>query len=263
MKPSLHTAVHHPRFRRLVDAHFRGRCAAYRERELRVHLPECANCRDYYHRNMLFSAADPQAMPACERLSRGLGFKSPAGRVSWLHLGLPIAALTTVLLLVVGLRAKPPEIGVRGPPSAPASQLLVYEIVPGHPARQVISRVARDASLAFAYANIGKKQHLSVFVVDENRQVYWYYPAWTSPTENPMGIPVALDDALHEIPQAIHHRLHGRRVELFGVFADRPLSVRDLETAVSRAERDKNGRLLLDVPGSEIARLDLEVTEAP
>ena len=60
----------------------------------------------------------------------------------------------------------------------------------------------------------------SVFAVDERRRVYWYHPAWTTPAENPVGVAIATDDAIHEIAQVIDHRLEGGRVQLFGLFAD-------------------------------------------
>jgi hypothetical protein len=136
-------------------------------------------------------------------------------------------------------------------------------VAKGQQARPVVAALRADSGLAFAYANIGHKQRLMVFAVDEGRRVYWYHPAWRSPAENPAAVAIARDDALHEIPQAIAHRFAGRRLQLYGVFLDRAMSVREMEALVARAPADDRGRIDLGVAGADVTRLDVNLVPAP
>ena len=77
-----------------------------------------------------------------------------------------------------------------------------------------------------------------------------------------MELPVADDAAVHEIPQAVTHPLRGRRLRLFGVFGDQPLTVREVEAAVKRAASDANGRLDVALPGWDVSSVQLALTEA-
>ena len=76
-----------------------------------------------------------------------------------------------------------------------------------------------------------------VFAVDEGRRVYWYHPAWQNAADNPIAIDIERDEALHEFPQAITHRFAATPLQLFGVFLDRAMSVREMESLVARAPR--------------------------
>lgn len=251
------------RYRRLIDAHFASRSSPAGEQELRRHLVACDRCRVYYDRHLLLERIDAgHARPMSERLGLGLGLAPRRAPPPW-----PILAATGVLaacalLLIIGLH-RTPDPQARG--ARPGSQLLVYELARGRAPRPVGSDLRTDSGLAFAYANIGHKQHLMVFAVDvdDGRRVYWYHPAWTSPAENPTALAISGDDALHEIPQAITHHFAGRRVQLFGVFLDHALSARDMEALVANAPLDQQQRLQLRIPGADVARRDLALVTTP
>jgi hypothetical protein len=249
----------HCRERRLVDAHFRGRIALAGERRMRAHLSACADCRDHYERHLLLATIDPAAPSARDRLARGLGLTQAS---SWWARPL-VPALGLAVLLVVVLAGRPPTTGARGPAHLPGSQLIVYELAQGRPPEQAIARIGRDSGLAFAYANLGHRRRLSVFAVDEGGRVYWYHPAWNTPDEDPVGVPLAGDERIHEIPQVIHQQVAGPRLQIFAVFADRPISVREVEAAVARAPRDREGRRTVSLEGGETTRLDLDVVDGP
>ena len=84
--------------------------------------------------------------------------------------------------------------------------------------------------LAFAYENGPGKTRLAVFgVEDANRRVYWYYPAWTQPDEDPVAIPVETDGRRHELPDAVRQVFDGPLLEIHALFLDAPLSVRRIE----------------------------------
>ena len=255
--------------RSAIDAHFQGRAASGAERQMRLHVSGCAACRGYYERHLLLAAADPGgALHAHERLARGLGLGRVAdarARFGWRWaLG---AAAALGLFALVGVRlVRPgrPEPQARGTASPP-SQLLVYAIAPRGSTVRVTAgtRLERDGRLAFAYVNIAHKRRLMVFAVDEHRHVFWYHPAWQDARDNPVGVPIAADEAVHEIPQAVRHRFEGERLQLFGVFDDRDTSVRDVEAAVARAPLDGRGELALTLPAAEITSLPLTLAGSP
>lgn len=251
--------------RRLIDAHFRGRVSTGGEHEMRVHLVSCADCRAYYERHLRLARVDPQAaLPAGERLARGLGLSPPRpdGRSRRRWLALAAAATTCAVgLLAVGRGGAPADPQPRGG-AAPGSQLLVYEVAKEAAAHPVGAELRADRGLAFAYANIGHKQRLMVFAVDEGRRVYWYHPGWQSPAEDPTAVAIERDDAFHEIPQAIAHHFRGRRLQLYGVFLDRAMSVREMEALVARAPADEQGRIQLGVAGADVTRLELALVPA-
>jgi hypothetical protein len=260
-----HARLSDRRYRRFIEAHFRGQISSGGEREMRVHLVDCADCRAYYDRHLCLARIDPQAaLPAGERLARGLGLAPPGpdrrGRRRWLVLA---AAATTcaVGLLAVGRGGAPADPQPRGG-AAPGSQLLVYEVAKETAAHPVGTELRADRGLAFAYANIGHKQRLMVFAVDEDRRVYWYHPGWQSPADDHTAVVIERDDAFHEIPQAIAHRFRGRRLQLYGVFLDRAMSVREMEALVAGAPADERGRLELGVAGADVTRLELALVPA-
>jgi hypothetical protein len=250
-------------YQRRIDAHFGGRGAPAEERELRAHLPACAACRDYYDRHLRLAELDPAgALPMRARLARGLGLAAtPAAAPRRLMLlsgalALGIAALTVGLGSRPGLRE---QVQARGGAAAPGSQLLVYELANDKPPHPVTSEVRGDSALAFAYANVGRKRHLLVFAVDDDRRVYWYHPTWRTPEEDPVAIDIVQDDQVREIPAAITHHFAGPRLQLFGVFVDEALAARQLEALVARAPVDDQRRLQLSVAGAEVTRIDLRL----
>jgi hypothetical protein len=252
------------RLRHLVDLHFRGKISPRKERNLRAHLVDCADCRSHYDRHLLLAAVDPEAtLSRPLRLGRGLGLapSAPTRRGGWLALA-GATAVTAVVLLVAGVR---PPLGfqARGAGAKPESQLLVYELPTGSSARPLGDELRRDSGLAFAYVNVGHRQRLMVFAVDEDRRVYWYHPSWLTPSDDPPAVAIAQDESLHEIPQATTHRFVGPRLRLFGLFLDMPLSARAVESLVARAPVDERGAVRLDVPGADVARRDLRLVPGP
>jgi hypothetical protein len=259
----------HRRQQALIDRHFAGTGTPEGEHRLREHLVGCGDCRGRYERHLTLAAVDPgAAVPRAERLARGLGL-APAPRARaqatrrWLTLALSAsAACALVLIAVRPTRAPQP----RGASATPGSQLLVYEVgrsPAAASARQispdVTSSIRADSALAFAYANIARRRFLMVFAVDEARRVYWYHPAWETAADNPMAIAVEPDEGVHELPAAVTHRFSGRYLQLWGVFMDRAMSVREMEALVAGAPADEHGGIRLDVAGAGVTKLDLRI----
>jgi hypothetical protein len=257
------------RFRRAVAAHFAGRIDAAEERRLRVHLPECPDCRRFYGRALILSGADPRAPGIRERLARGLGLPGARGaggagargsarRRSW-WLAPALAGLALVMVkLVAPVTPRPyPDPSARGAGAAAAPGLLVYRIPP-HGTPRAIERgpIGGDDELAFAYSNPGAWPYLLVFAVDEHGQVYWYHPAWRIGAPPPAAIRAQAGPGPFELPSATRHALRGRHLVLYAVFARRPLGVEEIERAArATGEGDR-----LALPGDlQIIRRAVEV----
>jgi len=254
----------HRRQQALIDRHFSGTSAPRREHEMREHLVACADCRDHYERHLRLVAVDPGgALPRDERLGRGLGLaaRPAAGRGARPWLALSASAACAVALVVVVAGRPSTTLQARGVARAPGSQLLVFEVGKRPPAtvRPASSSIRPDSALAFAYANMSHRRYLMVFAVDEDRRVYWYHPGWEKPADNPTAIDIERDDVVHELRQAITHRFSGRRLQLWGVFMDRPMSVRDVEALIARAPADPGQGIRIEVAGADVTRLDLRL----
>jgi hypothetical protein len=247
----------HRRYRRLIEAHFGGRAWPAGETVMRTHLVSCADCRAHYDRHLHLAAVDPQgAIPRRERLARGLGLAAPAREPRrWVLLAGSAVAACAFAFAMFGTR---PAVQSRGAQTRPGSQLLVYAVTEGS-AAPVVSEVRAGSELAFAYANISHRRRLMVFAVDDDRRVYWFHPAWQNAAEDPVGVAIAADDAVHELPQAVYHPFSGGRLQLFGVFMDGTMSAREMELAIGRSPSDEQGQLRLSLPTADVSRLDLRV----
>ena len=232
---------------RQVDAHFTGTITPDDERAMRAHLSSCEDCHARYRRRLVLAKLDPQALSADVRIAQGLGLRKEQARTRfvWPAAGAFLAAAATLLLL---LRAPHPGDGfaARGEDGGPrveqvvrASPLHVYRV----PSKEegsvgpvpVFETVHRHAELAFAYENSDRKKYVMIFAVNEDGRVYWFYPGWTSPTDNPRAIAITAEAGLHELPDAVVHRFDGARLEIHALFLDEPMTVREVEQAASSA----------------------------
>jgi hypothetical protein len=189
---------------------------------------------------MLRSRIDPRSMDARSRIAIGLGLlprrKSPMPSILALS-----AALATALILVLILPGTPkPEEGftARGHDGGQAN-LLIYRLQPGKSPAPVVGEISRSDELAFAYENRTGKKRLLVFGVDENENVYWYHPAWTRESENPVAVPIQSGDAIHELPEAVTHQIQGRSLRIYAIFTNEPIPVRRVEEIIRNREPSK------------------------
>lgn len=241
-----------------VDDHFRGVIEPPREHALRAHLTSCTQCRRRYARRALLAKLDPEAIAPAARLAGGLGLdadgmpdlgrgrasvSAPRGRASpWHQRFLPEAVLVLVaaaaLFLVLGSPARDSNnFAPRGsvdPAATVAPVLRVYRIAEGGTPTPVTDTLGRDDELAFAYENPERKPWLAIFAVDEQKHVYWLYPAWTNPSEDPRTIPAETTPGMHELREAVRHHFRGARVDFHALFLDKPLTVRQIEAEIGR-----------------------------
>jgi hypothetical protein len=223
--------------RSLVERHFEGKVRPEEEKELRSHLSSCSSCRMHYENLMLRSKIDPKSMDAQSRIAIGLGIlprrKSVVGPVLALS-----AALAAALLLIVFLPGTPRQgegFAARGHDGNQAN-LLIYRFQQGKTPTLVVDEITRSDELAFAYENHTGKKRLLVFGIDEDKNIYWYHPAWTWESDNPVAVSIQSGDAIHELPEAVTHQIQGRSLRIYAIFTDEPISVRQMEEMLRNRE---------------------------
>jgi hypothetical protein len=224
--------------RSLVDAHFRGRISPAQEQAMREHMLHCEDCREHYKRMLLLANLDPKCLDSRARLARGLGV---ANRPYMLKpMALVAAASVVMIFLVIWYGNTGPTdndgFAARGEDGhGEAARLWIYRVPPGKPSVLANNEVDANDELAFAYENSEGKKYLLVFGIDEHHNVYWYHPEWRVSTDDPQAISVSREQGVHELPEAIRHTLKGDKLKIFGIFTDRPLTVRQVEDVVREA----------------------------
>jgi hypothetical protein len=217
--------------RRLVDAHFGATISPRDERAMRAHLPECDACRRYYDRHLVVASLDPSAVRVEDRIATGLGLRTRRSRLgAWPAVVATAAA--AVAVFVMQSRA-PLEFTARGIHRPAKPSFSAYRVDPAGMLSGDGGTIRASDDLAFAYANPGGLHRLLVYGVDEHHHVYWYYPAWSSPHDDPHAIAIDAGVLLRELPEAIRHEIDGRRLVIHAAFLDDDVSVRQVEQWVA------------------------------
>jgi Putative zinc-finger len=244
--------------RAFIGRHFAGTLSPSDERVMREHLPTCEPCRALYERHLLLARLDPEALPAQERIARGLGLSTARRRWPTLAAATAIAATAAAaVVLLVARGARDDGFTSRGgapAPSAPESRVFLYDVESRPRLLLAGDVVGRSDELALAYENRLAKKRLMVFGVDEHRHVYWFYPAWENEAEDPVAVPIAADTGRHELPEAVRHAFDGRTLEVHAVFVDSPFSVRQVEALVAARTPGP-----LPLPGSVESTTSLQI----
>jgi len=225
-----------------VDRHFARQLDPAGERAMREHLPTCSQCRARYEKQLLLEQLDPDAAGPQARIASGLGIGGarPALRAATPFMGaLALAAAIAFLVMRPAGPGSPLDTGftARGGGDASSADDASYVIVyrggsDAGPTRAGAS-IHRGDELSFGYGNTANKRYLMVYGVDEHRHVFWYYPAWSDPKEDPHSIPITA--GAQSLPDAIKHELDGKQLEIHAVFTDLPLAVKAVEGSISSA----------------------------
>jgi len=234
--------------RRLIDRHFVARIKPVEELALRAHLPDCARCRRYYEAHMLYAELTPGL---AERLAAGLGVAAapPAAASEWLPsrrtwLVTSVAAAACLALLATGEGVRRPErdFGVRGLASDGTGPALeIYRVTSDGATRPADGWMTAGDELAFAYRNPTGFARLMIFGVDDRGDIYWFHPAWTEATRDPVAVPIAAGVGPYELPEAIQHQVRGGRLRIVALFTNSAASVRALEATWRSAQPDPPG----------------------
>jgi hypothetical protein len=253
--------------RELIFAHFSLRIRPAGERRMRAHLPTCAACRKLYDQHLALAALDPDAASARDRLAVGLGLRRPVAPL-WTRIGFATGAVGVValaLFLVNDPRDRTVAMDesrfvARGGQVAEENGFSVFHAdARNGDALAPLSEddvVPASDELAFSYRNPAGKRYLLIFAVERAAgpsqppegpaRIRWYHPAWEDPSSNPAAIAVPQSAAPILLPEAIAHDFESGEARLFAVFVDQPLTVRQVEAAVTH---DATGNPDLDLAG--------------
>ncbi|HXI54820.1 MAG TPA: hypothetical protein VNO55_02090 [Polyangia bacterium] len=222
---------------REVDRHFAGAGSPARDQRMFQHLRQCQRCRDRYRTysslEQLVPGGDEQAR---ERLGRGV-FRPARRRAVW-GVGLGLATVCAAALLVVvrpsdGFRAR----GGSGASDGDHPSLSIFRV-----AADGVTRVQRAGSsmrasepLAFSFTNPGAAgyDHLMVFAVDGHGRVFWFWPAWENPADDPTAIVISPGAQPMELGESIRHPLSPGRITIYGFFSSQAHHVRQVEAALA------------------------------
>jgi len=236
-----------PSYRAAIADHFAGRNSPAAEATLRAHLLGCVHCDALYRRHLVLAQLDPRALPARERLGRGLGFRGDGlvRRRAWvLALCVPaVAALLLVLLpryVLQGGAGTPRTMGADGEfaargAGAGVSSFWTYRLGADGTPRLAGQVVGRDDEMAFAYANTAGKPFLMIFGVDEHRHVFWFHPGWPPGTPAPQASSARVGPGPYELPEAIRQPFDGARLHVYAAFSDRRFDATTVEDTIRSA----------------------------
>jgi hypothetical protein len=217
-----------------VDAHFRGSIDPESERRMRAHLPGCERCRRYYDRHLLLEKLDPAGLGPEVRLARGLGLRSRNKPVAlWAFAG-ACAAAAVLFAILPRTKATDEGFAARGGAGPERAEIFAYRTNPSARLEPHATIRPNDA-IAFAYTNAGSFRKLLVYGVDEHRHVYWYFPAWVDPNDDPHAVSISPGAELRELPEAVRHDLDGHELTLHAVFVDDDIGVRRVEGLLAQS----------------------------
>lgn len=230
----------HDRMTHRIVLHFEGRLRPALERGLRRHLKSCSSCRAVNDTYLGAEAANGRSLiRQRDRLERAI-FGRPAR--SWPKVAAAVAATALLAFFVVYSPSEPDwrakAVGGNPDPSQWVS-IRVYQRNKDKLLRPVDEEIVASKGLAFSYSNRSEGQYnrLMVFGLDDNYRVYWFYPAWTEPSENPSAIPVKMGASAEELPDEIHHDYQGNNLRIFALFSKESLAVKQVEAAVHNMAR--------------------------
>jgi hypothetical protein len=103
----------------------------------------------------------------------------------------------------------------------------------------LLSMLKRGSPLAFAYSNLSEEHyhHLMLFAIDEYYTVYWFYPEWTDPRENPCSVSIGHGTG-RELPDEVRHDYQGVQLRFFAIFTKRrDVCVQQIEALVEQIKQ--------------------------
>jgi len=259
-----------PHHRAAITDHFAGRGSPAAEATLRAHLLGCVDCDAYYRRHLLLARLDPRALPARERLGRGLGLRGDrfAWRRTWV-LGLCVPAVAAALLVLLpryvlhGGVGTARSIGADGEfaargPAGGVSSFWTYLVGADGTPRLAGKLIGRADEMAFAYANAAGKPFLMIFGVDEHRHVFWFHPGWSAGTPAPQALSATVGPGPYELPEAIRQPFDGARLRVYAAFSDRRFDATMIDNAV-RSAGDGDPSRALGASGITVVERTFEV----
>lgn len=110
------------------------------------------------------------------------------------------------------------------------SGVRIYRATSDTQVERVASEIKRQDRLLFSYTNLGATpfQHLMIFAVDGERNVYWSYPAYEAVSSNPSSTPIT-SRADEPLPDLVEHTYPAGVLTFYALFSQQALHVREVE----------------------------------
>jgi hypothetical protein len=98
------------------------------------------------------------------------------------------------------------------------------------------SSIRAGEPLAFSFTNppAAGYNHLMVFAVDGAGRVFWFWPAWTNPAEDPAATVISPGTEPMELGESVRHPLTPGRITIYGLFTNQDMHVRQVEAALGK-----------------------------
>jgi hypothetical protein len=228
----------------LVRGHFSGDNSAFGDRRLFRHLRGCESCRREYRTYAALESLDRDGETrARDRMARAIFPPAPRRRVLF-GAGVGVLALASAAFVISVERSSDP-FQARGSVQQPAARatpsLEIFRIGAGGRGERAGSTIRADEALAFSFVNpraadgtAGTAAYLMVFARDAGGHVFWFWPAWDNPADDPASLPVSKTDHPLELGESVRHPLQAGPLTIFGLFTERPHHVRQVEAALSQ-----------------------------
>ncbi len=231
--------------------HLAGSLSPERAAALEEHLTHCPHCKQSHDQIVAATgrlAADPGEFDGPEiakdvmtliRMGRTSLEPAQPKRFRPIWMLVPAAAGALALLLVLAWPHTGPDsdgFQIRGSGEDPDRWVSVKAFRSGQEGYQALDdQLQSNDSLAFSYRNLSQcYHHLMVFAVDQEGQVFWYYPAHSQQGINPASIAIDSEAKDVPLPDQVQHPLRPGSLRLFALFSAEPLRVNAVETAVAQ-----------------------------
>lgn len=232
----------HSLHRSRIDRYFGGNLPAASAAAMFRRLWQCASCRAEYRRHLLLERLRPEGgAEAAEarlwstiRASAGVAPSgaAPRSRRAW-GAALLVAGAAAAFTLAPHRTAEPVARGGSGVALRPS--LHLYRSAGGERAEPLAGTLRGGDGVLVAYSNPSPNLgFLMCFAVDGAGRVYWYYPAYEHPGENPAAVPIRKGVTGVELGEEIRHPFQPGPLRFFALFLPAPLHVLDVEDAVRR-----------------------------
>ena len=202
-----------------LEAFVAGRLSGGDRQVVEAHLG-CLLCREQVEALREHGAA-PKKTRAVVRWSRSIGVIAAA------------AAVIFAFVLAPGDRQSTPTWTSRGPEDADTGFRATF--LAGTRALQSGDTITTRARIQVRLDSVRlDDQNLLAFAVDEAGQVFWYYPAWSDASTDPLAVAIDRREANGGLPvEAIEHDLRSGSLRLTVLLSRDRLSVRTVEKMIS------------------------------
>jgi hypothetical protein len=167
----------------------------------------------------------------------------------WTALAVPAAAAAALMIaLPVGNRGSAeddPSFVARGSDRRDANRWISLEVLhiaeDGGRYARVAGTIEADEPLVFSVKNnvASPYRFLMVFGVQSTGAIYWYYPAYTAPGQNPKSVGIGASAEFQPLGEEIRHQLSPGWLLIVALFTEKPVDVETVERLVAQALSDQ------------------------